>query len=100
MALTMLSDSGASKTGNWIDIRSTVGKTYPHRITAYGAFTTGKIIIERIDGDNSIAANVIQVAQLNQNDEVVIDAPTDWIRARSDANVAGAAFLVLDSTTA
>ncbi len=99
MAMTMLSDTGASKTGAWIDIRSTVGKTYPHRITAYGGFSAGKIVIERIDGDNSIATNVIQVAQLNQNDEVVIDAPTDWIRARSDANVSGP-FLVLDSTTA
>ncbi len=85
-------------TGPWIDVRSTVGKVYPYRITAYGGFSADVVYIERIDGDNSVAANVIQVAQLGSNQEVVVDAPTDWIRARTGASLSGTAQVLLAQT--
>lgn len=93
---------GASVTGPWLDTRSTVGKVYPYRITAYGAaWNAGNVIIERIDGDNTVAGNVIQVGILSApGQSLVVDAPTDYIRARTDANVAGGTVEVLLSQTA
>jgi len=99
MAMTILSGSGGSLVGNWIDIRSTVGKTYPHRITAYGAFSGGNVNIQGILGDNSIAANVVTLATLTQNGFFTLDSPMDWIRATTDSGLTGP-VLVLDSTTA
>ena len=91
---------GASVTGPWLDTRSTVGKVYPYRITAYGStFGGGNVIIERIDGDNTIAANVIQVGLLAAaGQSLVVDAPTDYIRARTDANVTGTVQVLLAQT--
>jgi len=89
---------GAGITGPWLDVRSTVGKTYPHRITAYGGFAGDVVFIERIDGDNTVAANVITVAQLTNLGEVVVDAPTDWLRARTGANLTGSAQVLLSPT--
>lgn len=89
---------GAGITGDWIDVRSTVGKTYPHRITAYGGFSGDVVILERIDGDNTVAANVIQMATLNSNDEFVLDAPTDFIRARTGSSLVGTAQVLISTT--
>ena len=89
---------GAGITGPWIDVRSTVGKTYPHRITAYGGFSADVVYIERVDGDNSVAANVKVVAQLANLDEVIIDAPTDWLRARTGGSMSGTAQVLLAPT--
>lgn len=89
---------GAGVTGPWLDVRSTVGKVYPYRITAYGGFSADTVVIERVDGDNTIAANVIQVATLNNHDEVLVDAPTDWIRARTGASLVGTAQVLLAQT--
>jgi hypothetical protein len=89
---------GAGVTGPWLDVRSTVGKTYPHRITAYGGFTGDVVYIERIDGDNTISANVIQVAQLANLNEIVVDAPTDWLRARTGAGLVGTAEVLMSPT--
>lgn len=89
---------GPGITGPWIDVRSTVGKTYPHRITAYGGFSADVVILERIDGDNTVAANVIQMTTLNSNDEFVLDAPTDYIRARTGANLSGTAQVLISTT--
>ena len=89
---------GAGITGPWIDVRSTVGKVYPYRITAYGGFSGDVVTIQRIDGDNSVTANIITVATLNSGDEVVVDAPTDWIRAVTGASLSGTAQVLLAQT--
>lgn len=99
MAMTVLSGNGGSLVGNWIDIRSVVGKTYPHRFTAYGAFSGGKVNIQGILGDNTIDANVVDLSSLAQNDFFTLDSPMDWIRATTDAGLTGP-VLVLDSTSA
>lgn len=89
---------GAGITGPWLDVRSTVGKVYPYRITAYGGFTGDVVTIQRIDGDNTVTANIITVATLNSGDEIVVDAPTDYIRAVTGANLVGHAQVLLSQT--
>lgn len=104
MGMTLLSATGApavSLTGNWVDIRSTVGKTYPHRILVAGTFNAGTVALDGAIGDNTIASNVFPLATgLTSGQLFTLDSPVDWIRAKTDSNIAGGNVLVLDSTTA
>ncbi len=101
MGMTLLATSTSSVVGNWVDIRSTVGKTYPHRILVAGSFSGGSVDLEGAIGDNSIASNIFSLATgLTSGQLFTLDSPIDWIRAKTSGGISGGNVLVLDSTTA
>jgi hypothetical protein len=102
MAISLLIAAGPGVTGKWVRVEPAKSVDYPMRLQFVGAsWAADNVIIEELVGGlpgngnspyppSSDTGSVVQVAQVGPNSgDLTIEAPIDFIRARTGANMTG-----------
>ena len=84
---------GASTTGNWVDCHSVGNIRLALRITAEGSFAGSPVIIESSPDGGTTA---FQQGTIATGNALFIEAPVDYIRARTDGSLTGKAWVVAE----
>ncbi len=111
MAINLLIGAGPSVTSKWVRVEPAKSVDYPIRVSFVShSWAGGNVILEELIGglpgngnspypptNDTGTAKVIQ--QVGDDADVIINAPMDFIRARTDANVTGTVdvFVTMDS---
>lgn len=112
MAINLLIGAGASVSSNWVRVEPAKSVDYPIRISFVSHnWAGGNVILEELIGGlpgngnspyppSSDTGTAKQIQQVGSGDaDVIINAPLDFLRARTDANVTGTVdvFVTMDS---
>lgn len=101
MGMQLLTTAGASVTGKWAHVEPAKSVDYPVRVSIIGSFTGGNVILEELIGGvpgngtgspyppQADTGTVVQIGTYAVAQDVIIDAPMDYIRARTDGNITG-----------
>ena len=107
--IDLLIQAGPSIYGNWVCVQPPGRKTWPFRVVfTNGTWTAGNVILEELVGGNPVSPGPLtqyNPGQLTNNSQtgivtqlgvfgpgstdLEIDAPIEYIRARTDANIVG-----------
>lgn len=113
MAVDLLINAGVSATGQWVRTEPPAHKTWPFRIifttdSGQTAWSAGQVIIEElvgglptspgpVNGNPGLLTAGTQTGVVKQlgtfnvgSADFEIDAPVEFLRARTDANIVGA----------
>ena len=92
MGVYLLSGAGLSATGNWVDVHSIDNKRISLRIAAFGGFGGSAVIIET----SPDAVHPFAEGTLTDGNQLIVEAPIDYIRARTDGALTGNATVIAE----
>lgn len=112
MAIDLLINKGASSVGNWV-VADPPYKVTPYRIVVGGSFGGDSVIIEELVGGLPVSPGplqgnpglltpntqnggvVVQLASVTSAQDIIVNAPTEFIRARTGPALTGTASVYL-----
>ena len=113
MPRDLLVNQGANIVGPWTRVEPAGKKTWPFRVEVSGTFAADNVVIEELQGGlptsngplpgnpGTVIANgtsqnvqtgtVVEIASVAAPQDVIINSPVEYIRARVGANATGTA---------
>lgn len=102
MAINMLVSAAANVTGNWVHVEPAKSVDYPIRVSIVGTFGGDNVILEELIGGlpgtgntpyapSSTTGTIVQVGVFSAPQDVIIEAPMDYLRARTGSGLTGSA---------